>query len=63
MNLKDYLDTPVCSTPHVRVITLIIQVMRLDVAWCWTSEHVYGGFLLIFCSIYLHRGKWKLKRI
>lgn len=48
---------------YAAYITLIIQVMRLDVAWCWTSEHVYGGFLLIFCSIYLHRGKWKLKRI
>lgn len=48
---------------YAAYITLIIQVMRLDVAWCWTSEHVYGGFLLILCSIYLHRGKWKLKRI
>ena len=48
---------------YAAYITLIIQGMRLDVAWCWTSEHVYGGFLLIFCSIYLHRGKWKLKRI
>ena len=48
---------------YAAYITLIIQVMRLDVAWCWTSEHVYGGFLLIFCSIYLHRGKWRLKRI
>lgn len=48
---------------YAAYITLIILVMRLDVAWCWTSEHVYGGFLLIFCSIYLHRGKWKLKRI
>lgn len=48
---------------YAAYITLIIQVIRLDVAWCWTSEHVYGGFLLILCSIYLHRGKWKLKRI
>lgn len=48
---------------YATYITVIIQVMRLDVAWCWTSEHVYGGFLLIFCSIYLHRGKWRLKKI
>ena len=48
---------------YAAYITVIIQIMRLDVAWCWTSEHVYGGFLLIFCSIYLHRGKWRLKRI
>ncbi len=48
---------------YAAYITVIIQVMRLDVAWCWTSEHVYGGFLLIFCSIYMHRGRWKLKRI
>lgn len=44
-------------------ITVIIQIMKLDVAWCWTSEHVYGGFLLIFCSMYLHSGKWKSRAL
>ncbi|MDY3268461.1 MAG: MATE family efflux transporter [Phocaeicola sp.] len=44
-------------------ITVTILVMRVDVAWCWTSEHVYGLFLLLFCSIYLHKGKWRLKKI
>ena len=48
---------------YATYITVVILIMKLDVAWCWTSEHVYGGFLLLFCSIYLHSGKWKLKKI
>lgn len=48
---------------YAAYITVVVLVMRLDVALCWTSEHVYGGFLLIFCCIYLHRGKWRLKKI
>ena len=48
---------------YAAYITVTIQVMKLDVAWCWTSEHVYGGFLLVFCSMYLHSGRWKRKRI
>lgn len=48
---------------YAAYITVVILIMRLDVAWCWTSEHVYGGFLLLFCSIYLHRGKWKSRKI
>ena len=48
---------------YAAYITVTIQVMKLDVACCWTSEHVYGGFLLVFCSMYLHSGRWKRKRI
>jgi putative MATE family efflux protein len=44
-------------------ITYIILYLRWDVAWCWTSEIVYGTFTFVFCYIYIRRGKWRLKVI
>lgn len=44
-------------------ITVIILYLRLDVAWCWTSEHVYGSILLLACMYYLHRSEWQNKAI
>ena len=31
MNLKDYLDTPVCSTPHVRVEIIIFSIFAYHI--------------------------------
>ena len=44
-------------------ITIIILCLKLDVAWCWTSEHVYGSILLLSCLVYLHRSNWQNKQI
>ena len=43
--------------------TVIIGIMKLDVAVCWTAEHVYGGVLLICSWWYLRSGKWKGMKI
>ncbi len=40
-------------------IYITISLLRLDVAWCWTSEHVYGFCILLCCYIYMKRGRWK----
>ena len=43
--------------------TVIIGIMKLDVAICWTAEHVYSGVLL-FCSWwYIRSGRWKNRKI
>ena len=43
--------------------TVIIGVLKLDVAICWTAEHVYGG-VLFFCSwLYMRSGRWKNRQI
>ena len=43
--------------------TVIIGILKLDVAICWTAEHVYGG-VLFFCSwLYMRSGRWKNRRI
>jgi putative MATE family efflux protein len=43
--------------------TIIIGILKLDVAICWTAEHVYGGMLLICSWIYMRSGRWKNRRI
>lgn len=40
-------------------IYVIIERMHLDVAWCWTSEHVYGLCIFLLCFAYLKRGAWR----
>ena len=42
---------------------LIIGRLRLDVAVCWTAEHVYAAMLLLCSGIYLHSGRWKNRKI
>ena len=43
--------------------TVIIGILKLDVAVCWTAEHVYSGVLLICSWIYIRSGRWKNKAI
>ena len=46
-----------------KVISLIKRILKLDVAICWSAEHVYALSLLIFCLIYLKSGRWKNRKI
>ena len=43
--------------------TVIIGWLKLDVAICWTAEHVYGGMLLICSWAYMRSGRWKNRSI
>ena len=43
--------------------TVIIGVMKMDVAVCWTAEHVYAGMLLILSWWYMRSGRWKNRSI
>ena len=43
--------------------TIIIGWMKMDVAVCWTAEHVYSGMLLICSWWYLRSGRWKNRNI
>ena len=49
----------VVQVVYVAYCVYIISYLRSDVSVCWTTEHVYGLALLVFCSVYIHRGKWK----
>ena len=43
--------------------TVIIGVMKADVAICWTAEHVYSGVLLLCGWWYMRSGRWKNRSI
>ena len=43
--------------------TVIIGWMKMDVAICWTAEHVYSGMLLVCSWWYLRSGRWKNRDI
>lgn len=43
--------------------TVIIGIMKSDVAICWTAEHVYAGMLFICSLWYLKSGRWKNRSI
>ena len=42
---------------------LIIGHLKMDVAVCWTAEHVYAFMLMLCSGIYLRSGRWKNRRI
>ena len=48
---------------YVAYCAVIIGWLRLDVAVCWTAEHVYSVIITLFCAIYLYSGRWIGKRI
>ena len=53
----------IALTAYMIYCTVIIAVLKLDVAICWTAEHVYGLVLLICGWIYMRSGRWKNRRI
>ncbi len=48
---------------YVAYCTVIVGILKLDVAVCWTAEHVYAGVLLICSYAYLKTGRWKNRKI
>lgn len=44
-------------------ITYIISYLKLDVAYAWTSEHVYSIGILTLSYFYIKKGKWSQKKI
>ena len=43
--------------------TIIAGIMKMDVAICWSAEHIYAIALLLTCYLYLRGGSWKNKSI
>ena len=50
-------------TIYVIYVVYMIFYLRIDVAWCWTTEHVYGGCIMVLSYIYLKKGKWQGRKI
>ena len=43
--------------------TVIVGILKLNVAVCWTAEHVYAGILLLCSWWYMRSGRWKNRQI
>lgn len=43
--------------------TVIIGIMKADVAVCWSAETIYAAMMLILCGAYMKSGKWKNRRL
>lgn len=43
--------------------TIIIGILKLDVAICWSAEHIYGLALFVCSWIYMRSGRWKNRQI
>ena len=48
---------------YVTYSAYFIMYLRMDVAFAWTTECVYGIFTLMFCYWYMKKGNWQKKQI
>ena len=48
---------------YLAYITYVILYLRVDVAFCWTTEHLYGICILTLSYIYIKKGNWQKKQI
>lgn len=50
-------------TLYMIYTTILIHHMRVDVAWAWTSEHVYGTSMFLLCWMFIRSGRWRSRKI
>lgn len=55
--------TLVCVAAYTAWTYYLVYVVRADVAWCWTTDHVYYAILFVLSSLYLRSGRWRRLRI
>lgn len=48
---------------YMMYCTLVIHIIRADVAVCWTAEHVYAGILFVCSWIFMKSGRWKNRNL
>lgn len=47
---------------YVVYVAIMIFYLRVDVAICWTTEHIYAIGILLFSAAYMKWGKWENKK-
>ncbi len=48
---------------YVAYCTVVVGIMKADIAVCWTAEHIYAGVLLVCSWWYMRSGRWKNRKI
>ncbi|MCC8063357.1 MAG: MATE family efflux transporter [Rikenellaceae bacterium] len=41
----------------------VVIHLKADVAWCWTTEHLYGIVMFTLAYLYMHKADWRSKKI
>lgn len=60
---KAFLLEAVALAVYMVYCTVVVGIMKADVAICWTAEHIYSIAMAVLCGLYLRSGKWKNKKI
>ena len=47
---------------YITYAAYFILHLRMDIAFAWTTESVYGVFILLFCYLYMKKGNWQKKK-
>lgn len=50
------------ATYALYVYVIVIR-LKADVAWCWTTEHLYGIVMFTLAYLYMHKADWQSKKI
>jgi Na+-driven multidrug efflux pump len=48
---------------YMAYVILVAFVLKMDVAICWFSEHLYWGLLFLFSIVYMKKSNWRTKKI
>ncbi len=48
---------------YVAYVIVLVFWMKVDVAVCWTTEHIYAAGILLLSMNYMRKGGWKDKKI
>lgn len=63
-NTKTALGMELCVLAiYIIYSAYFILHLRMDVAFAWTTEMVYGLFTFLFCYWYIKKGNWQRKEI
>lgn len=53
----------VAITTYALYVYFVVIRLRADVAWCWTTEHVYGLVMFTLAYLYMRTADWQSKKI
>lgn len=63
-NTRSALLMELCAIAvYVSYVFYVVIHLRMNVAFCWTTEHVYSTMILILSLLYLKYGNWRNKKI
>lgn len=48
---------------YIGYMVWIVVIRQSDVAVCWTTEHFYALFMLVFSGVYMKKARWQSKKI